>query len=449
MYFGYDEMPSVFFSSNLFRMISKTIITTISLLGIQFLWTVEFGFGTIFLTSLGMKSSFTTLVWLAGPISGLITQPIIGYYSDTAGIGRKPFLLAGALLSSTSILLISTAKYWQEYSLQAAVFGFYMLDFSINIMMASARALIVDVSNDQTLANSVAGIMIGCGNVSGYLIGFIKLPLFEGQSQFQSVGFISVIVMLLTTLITTIGTTEKLNLPQKQVSFATVISSTLKTFSSLSPQIQHICNTQFFVWLGWFPFLFYSTAWIASKTPSDMPQVDKERLGALGMLLFSSTSFLIAMMTPLMKSCKLGYLWSNSLIFYFILFMSTVFLDGLMVCFIVLGLVGVSWAISIWVPFALIGEHLADSPNSTTDLIGYEPVMDEDVGQVNNQNAGAVLGVHNVYICLPQFVSTLVSFSVLSLVEEDGFGWTIRVGAVFSLIGALMAINAKSPQSTL
>jgi hypothetical protein len=35
-------------------------------------------YGTPFLLSLGVSEQFTSLVWLAGPISGLIAQPVIG-----------------------------------------------------------------------------------------------------------------------------------------------------------------------------------------------------------------------------------------------------------------------------------------------------------------------------------------------------------------------------------
>jgi len=35
-------------------------------------------YGTPFLLSLGISEQLTSLVWLAGPISGLIAQPIIG-----------------------------------------------------------------------------------------------------------------------------------------------------------------------------------------------------------------------------------------------------------------------------------------------------------------------------------------------------------------------------------
>lgn len=35
-------------------------------------------YGTPFLLSLGISEQVTSLVWLAGPISGLIAQPLIG-----------------------------------------------------------------------------------------------------------------------------------------------------------------------------------------------------------------------------------------------------------------------------------------------------------------------------------------------------------------------------------
>lgn len=73
---------------------------SIGMLGAQVAWTVELGsvtfvpcfwtipatmftfvayrYGTPFLLSLGLSEQLTSLVWLAGPISGLIAQPVIG-----------------------------------------------------------------------------------------------------------------------------------------------------------------------------------------------------------------------------------------------------------------------------------------------------------------------------------------------------------------------------------
>ena len=35
-------------------------------------------YGTPFLQGLGLSEHLTSLVWLAGPISGLVAQPVIG-----------------------------------------------------------------------------------------------------------------------------------------------------------------------------------------------------------------------------------------------------------------------------------------------------------------------------------------------------------------------------------
>jgi solute carrier family 45 protein 1/2/4 len=165
----------------------KSIQSTIALLGVQFTWTVELAYGTPYLVSLGLSAELTTLVWLAGPISGLLVQPMIGYWSDNCNLRlgkRRPFILIGTLLVNFSILLIAYAKWIGQVlnfsngtenniPIVAAVMGFYLLDFSINTVQASCRNLIVDVISceHQNLANAWAARMIGVGNVLGYFIG--------------------------------------------------------------------------------------------------------------------------------------------------------------------------------------------------------------------------------------------------------------------------------------
>lgn len=55
----------------------------------------------------------TPLVWLAGPLSGLIIQPVVGVFSDTLDwkMGRRrPFILLGALLTILSMYMVAYAK---------------------------------------------------------------------------------------------------------------------------------------------------------------------------------------------------------------------------------------------------------------------------------------------------------------------------------------------------
>ena len=51
---------------------------TVGMLGVQVLWSVEMSYASPYLLSLGLSKSWMAMVFLAGPLSGLIVQPVIG-----------------------------------------------------------------------------------------------------------------------------------------------------------------------------------------------------------------------------------------------------------------------------------------------------------------------------------------------------------------------------------
>jgi solute carrier family 45 protein 1/2/4 len=185
--------------------------------GIQFIWSVEFSAGNPYLLHLGMSKAATPFVWAAGPISGLIVQPLVGYYSDTLQLPsnlkfgrRKPFLVLGTVAVSIGLFLIAYAPLLsplnQNTSLYIAVGGFYILDFSVNILMASARSLLVDKlsEEDQIMGTSFAGRMLNAGDLCGYFIGGLDLvSLFPFvSSQMRILSWISLIILWISMSIT-------------------------------------------------------------------------------------------------------------------------------------------------------------------------------------------------------------------------------------------------------
>ena len=90
------------------------------------IWNMSFGFlgiqmgfalqnsnvSRIFQT-LGANIDDIPILWVAAPLTGLIIQPIIGYFSDKTwtklGL-RKPYFLAGAILASAAFLLQTIKK---------------------------------------------------------------------------------------------------------------------------------------------------------------------------------------------------------------------------------------------------------------------------------------------------------------------------------------------------
>lgn len=64
----------------------------------------ELGYGTPYLLSLGLSESLTSLVWLAGPISGLVAQPLIGAISDSS---HSKYRRRYWIVMATALLIVS------------------------------------------------------------------------------------------------------------------------------------------------------------------------------------------------------------------------------------------------------------------------------------------------------------------------------------------------------
>lgn len=88
-------------------------ILTVGVLGIQIVWGVEASYGFPYLLSLGLSKANMSMVVLAGPISGLFMQPLIGVFTDqsTSRFGRRrPLMLSGTLICVIGVLLLGFAR---------------------------------------------------------------------------------------------------------------------------------------------------------------------------------------------------------------------------------------------------------------------------------------------------------------------------------------------------
>ncbi|WP_144098241.1 MFS transporter [Croceicoccus sediminis] len=91
---------------------------------------------------LGADEATMPLLWLAGPMTGLIIQPIIGAMSDRthSRLGRRtPYFLIGAIICSISLFLMPySSALWMAASL------LWILDAGNNITMEPYRAYVAD-----------------------------------------------------------------------------------------------------------------------------------------------------------------------------------------------------------------------------------------------------------------------------------------------------------------
>lgn len=134
-------------------------------LGIQFGFALQNANVSRIFQTLGGDVDRLAVYWLAAPVTGLIIQPIVGYYSDkTWGrLGRRrPYFLAGALLASLALLFMPNAP-----TLWIAVGTLWLMDASINITMEPFRAYVGDnlPSEQRTRGFAMQSFFIGTGAI--------------------------------------------------------------------------------------------------------------------------------------------------------------------------------------------------------------------------------------------------------------------------------------------
>jgi maltose/moltooligosaccharide transporter len=130
---------------------------------------------------LGADEASIPGLWLAGPLTGLLLQPIIGALSDKSWSPkwgrRKPYIFVGAIVGSIAMILMPNSS-----SVLMAACLMWLLDAGLNSSMEPFRAFVGDMLNTEQRPTgfSVQSFMVGFGqtlaNLMGMALPFI-LPL--------------------------------------------------------------------------------------------------------------------------------------------------------------------------------------------------------------------------------------------------------------------------------
>lgn len=134
-------------------------------LGIQFAFALQNGNVSRIFQTLGAQIDEIPILWIAAPLTGLLVQPLVGYYSDRTWnrLGRRrPYFLAGAILTTCALMVMPNSP-----ALWVAALMLWLLDASINISMEPFRAFVGDNLPKQQRATgySMQSFFIGVGAV--------------------------------------------------------------------------------------------------------------------------------------------------------------------------------------------------------------------------------------------------------------------------------------------
>ena len=158
--------------------------------GVQYLFSIEFALVTPMLGTLGVSSAAAAIIWLAGPVSGLFVQPIVGVLSDNypAWPGRRRlFIVFGAIFAVIGLLLLGfsaqigyltriDSEKNHPVGILVAIIGLWILNIFLNVGQGPVRAIISDVvpEHQQQLGNAFCALFVGIGSLAAYGIGSVN-----------------------------------------------------------------------------------------------------------------------------------------------------------------------------------------------------------------------------------------------------------------------------------
>lgn len=157
--------------------LSKILQMNLGFLGLQFSFGLQQGNMAPIYSYLGADEASLPILQLAGPITGLVVQPIIGAMSDRTNSkwGRRtPYFIVGAILCSFGLLFMPLSQ-----SILMAASLLWILDAGNNITMEPYRAYVSDRLNEDQ-----------------HNVGFLTQSAFTGLAQCLALGTPALLVGL-------------------------------------------------------------------------------------------------------------------------------------------------------------------------------------------------------------------------------------------------------------
>jgi maltose/moltooligosaccharide transporter len=404
---------------------------------------IQYGFGlqqanlSPIFRYLGADESKLAILWLAGPVTGLLIQPIIGAISDgtwTRFGRRKPFFLMGALTGSVAVLLMPySSVLWMAVGL------FWILDASMNTAMEPYRALVGDKLNDRqrTLGFSVQTFMIAGGQIAAGFMPLLLLSLgvsddTQGGHHIPNIvkySFVIGVVAMIVSMTWTNFTTDEYppdNLEEfraeqaKKGGFFGKIGHAFKDIwdavREMPQGLRRIWWVKLFTWYG-LPFMWQYLSLSIARHSFNAPSPDSPNFamgaayGGYAFIMMNLTTVTMAFLIPsIVKAIGTRMTYAVLLACGGIGFISMLLFTNINAVLACMVGVGIAWSAIITIPFVM-----------TTTIVSPKRI-------------GVYMGLLNAFICIPQILNNLtVGFYYDTLLKGDPRNALVLCGICFIL----------------
>lgn len=406
-------------------------------LGIQFGWGLQLANMSPIYKYLHADEATLPYLWLAGPITGLLIQPIIGSMSDRTWnrLGRRrPYFLVGAILASVALFFMPDSS-----ALWVAAGLLWILDASINITMEPFRAFVADklpeeqrtlgfvmqswfIGIGQTLANALPYLFTALGVVGVMATG---IPL-SVEYSFK-IGAIVFLAAVLWTVLTTkeyppedMEAFERMRREKKGITrgFGEIFSS----LAEMPATMKQLAVVQFFTWFA-LPCMwqFFGVAIahhvfraVDEKSPSFAAGAE---WGGLCFAAYNVVCFTVAFMLPgLAKATSRKTVHIIALVCGGLGLISVLFITNKYLLFASMAGVGIAWASILSMPYVMLSTAVPPA------------------------RMGVYMGVFNLFIVIPQIVESLVIPNIFNRVLGGDARNVVVLGGISLLISAVSVL---------
>ena len=425
--------------------------------GVQFSFGLQQSNMSAIYKYLGAEESELPLLWLAGPVTGLLVQPIIGAISDgtwSPKFGRrKPFFLIGAVIASLALIAMPySSSIWMAAGL------LWILDAANNIALEPYRAFISDKLPEKqysfgflvqsfftglgtTLANFTPAILVSFGILA--LTDKMDNGIPVSTYWAFAIGAAASIITILITVLTTSEyppTPDELNAiensKKRENLVVKIIMDIGVAIKEMPLAMKQLVPVMFFPWYAMFCYWQYLTSALSLSLYGTLDQSTSYFNQAqllTGNLngTYNIICFTIAFaMIPIAKRLGAQKLHFISLLIGGIGLLSMPFLNDVDVLFTIpfgsglevsqiylfsFGL-GITWASMMAMPYQILASSI---PNGKT---------------------GIYMGIFNIFIVVPMIIQIFsVQYFVYDLLGQNPIN-IIRLAGSFLIIGGIFSL---------
>lgn len=408
-------------------------------LGIQFGFALQNANVSRIFETLGASKDELPILWLAAPVTGLLVQPIIGYYSDRTWSPkwgrRRPYFAIGAILATIALFLMPNST-----ALWMAVIMLWLMDASINVSMEPFRAFVGDMlpNEQRTTGFATQSFFIGLGAVIASALPWMFTNWF-GISNTAAEGmipdsvkwsfYLGGIAYFCAVMWTVFKTKEyppedieKLRAENAEVGIFDGIIESFRGIFRMPKTMVQLSVVQFFSWFALFAMWIYTTSAVTSHvygtsdTTSALYNKGADWVG-ICFAVYNGVAALVAFLIPaIAKRTSRRMTHLLALCIGGVSLISVYFITDPSLLLLSMVGVGIAWSSILSMPYAMLSSILP------AEKMGY------------------YMGVFNFFIVIPQIVAAAILGFILKTFFANVAIYALIVGGIAMILAGLLCL---------